>query len=103
MVAQFPVEGVELLARGRAHDAGHAEIGALAARAHLDRAGVEVGRMPEDDFHDRLRESRALATHDLDREIAGERERRGAFRLRHPQAETDSRLPVRITLCLNSW
>src|ERR1043165_8690318 len=104
MVAQFLVDGVELLARGRAHDAGDAEVGAFLARPHLDAAGVEVRRVLADDLHDGLRESRTLAPHHLDREIARKRKRRAArlsaFLLGHLQAETDSRLPVRITLCL---
>src|SRR5690348_10621748 len=76
MVAQLLVQGVELLARGRAHYAGDAEIAALAAGTHLDTRRIEVRSMLAHDIRDCLRESGLLASHDLDREIARERERR---------------------------
>src|SRR5258706_8857867 len=105
MVAQFLVEGVELLARRRAHDAGDAQVLSLAAGAHLDRFRLEVRRMPENDLHDGLREARLLATHHLDGEVARKSER-GAG-LGHRQVERASRrwsrAPARITFCLNSW
>src|SRR4051812_47728583 len=102
MVAELLVERVELLARGGAHDTGDAQVGALAARAHFDRGGIEIPRVLEHDADHDLREARFLAAHDLDREIAGERERGAACFLRHAQAETGSRLPALITLCLKS-
>src|ERR1043165_6571386 len=99
MVAELLVERVELLARGGAHYAGDAEVIALPAGPHLDGAGVEVGRVPVDDVDDSLRESGALASHHLDREIAGKSEERSALCLRDAQADTGSRLPARMTFC----
>src|SRR3954463_14100160 len=100
MVAQLAVEGVELLARGGAHDAGDAEVAPLPAGAHLHRRGIEVGDVAQHHVHHFLGESLLLAAHDLDGEVAGEGERR-AFD--HRYADNASRLPARITLRLNSW
>src|SRR6185436_19938210 len=102
MVAQLLVERIELLARSCAHDAGDAQVGALAARPHLDRGSVEIRRVPEDDADHHLREARPFAAHDLDRKIAWEGERRAAFGLRLVQADTGSRLPALMTFCLKS-
>src|SRR5262245_12801050 len=76
MVAQLLVEGVELLSRGGPHHAGDAQVLALAAGAHLDRGGVEVGGVLAHDAGDRMDEAWLLAAHHLDREIAGKGERR---------------------------
>src|SRR4051812_11313091 len=104
MVAQLPVERVELLARPGLNDAGDAQVFSLPAGAHLDGLGEEVGRVPENDFHDRLGEARLLAAHHLDGKVAGKSER-GSFlgRLQVERASPRCLTPVRITLCLNSW
>src|SRR5712664_3867598 len=76
MVAELLVERVELLARGRTHNAGDAEIAPLAARAHLDGRRIEVRSVLHDDLGHGLGEPRLFWAHHLDREIARERERR---------------------------
>ena len=51
-------------------------------------------------------EARLLAAHDLDRKIAGKGQRRAIRYDRHGRilyADTASRLPARMTFCLNSW
>src|ERR1700674_3857251 len=108
MVAQLLVERVELPARARAHDAGEAEVLSLAARAHLDRGGLEIRSMLEHDCAHRLREPRLLAAHDLDGKVAGKRGWR--IFLGHPQrgyaytaSPPLSMRPARITFRLNSW
>src|SRR5580765_7553077 len=100
MVAQLLIEGVELLARRGAHDAGDAEVAVLAAGAHFHRRRIEIRCVPQDDVHNFLGESLLLAAQDLDGEVAGEGERRA---LGHRYADSASRLPARITLRLNSW
>src|SRR5260221_8096023 len=100
MVAQLLVEGVELLPRSGAHDAGDAEVAVLAAGAHLHRCRVEIRCVPQHHVHHFLREARLLASHHLDGEVTGEGERR-AFD--HRYADSASPLPARITLRLNSW
>src|SRR2546430_8601066 len=42
MVAELSVEGIELLSRGGAQHARHAEVAALAAGTHLDRRRIEL-------------------------------------------------------------
>src|ERR1700694_761457 len=105
MVAEFTIKRIELLARGGAHDAGHAEIFPLAAGTHPDRGGLEVGRVLEDDVDHGLRGGRLRATHHLDGKVAGKSERGPC--LGHRQVDTASPrfslTPARITLCLNSW
>src|SRR5687767_14838418 len=76
MVAKLLVEGVELLARGGAHHAGHAQILALAAGTHLHRGGVEIRGVLAHDAGHRVDEARLLAAHDLDRKVAGKGEGR---------------------------
>src|SRR3954469_9129993 len=107
MVAELLVQRVELLARSGAHDAGHAEVTALAARPHFHRARIEVRGVLEHDLGHGLCETRLLAAHHLDREIARERQQGTVGDYGHysglPQAGSDSRRPARITFCLKSW
>ena len=88
---------LKLRARSRAYHAGDAEVGALAAGAHFDGSRIEVRRVPAHDVGDGLGKAALFPAHDLDRKVAGKSE------LRFAQAETASRLPARITFCLNSW
>src|SRR5512134_735903 len=83
MVAKLLVERIELLARGGAHGAGDAEVLALAAGAHFDGRGIEIGGVLAHDAGHRVDEARLLAAHDLDREVAGEGEGRAVSHHRH--------------------
>src|SRR5258708_9330727 len=63
MIAQFPVQVVELLARNRAHVAGERKIFPRAARAHLERSRVEIVRVVPDYLDHRLREPGLRLSH----------------------------------------
>src|SRR6266849_6010662 len=74
MIAQFPVQLVELLARDRAHVAGERKVLPLAAGAHSERRRVEIWSVALHHLDHRLRKPGLRLSHDLDGEIAGEGE-----------------------------
>ena len=90
--AQFPVEGIELLARRGADYASDAQIFPALARFHFHRRAIEIRRMALDDLENRLREARAGMAEDLDRKVAGLFDQRSF-----------AHAARRITSRLNSW
>src|SRR6185436_5624828 len=63
------IQGIELLARSRAHGASHAEIVVLLAGAHFHGCRIEVRRMAPHDLDNRVHQSQLAPAHDLDRKV----------------------------------
>src|SRR5260370_39006129 len=74
MIAQFPVQLVELLARDCAHVAGERKVFPLAARAHSERRRVEIGSLAPHHLDHRLVEPGLRPSHHPYGEAAGETE-----------------------------